>query len=59
MTGRQLAAHVRERWPKVRVLLISGYDNVGSEADERLLAKPFTASAIVSGVRGALDHEAG
>ncbi len=58
MSGRQLAAQVRERWPKVRILLMSGYDDDALRADEPVLAKPFSASMIARRVREVLDQGA-
>jgi PAS domain S-box-containing protein len=56
MSGRRLAAHVREKWPKARVLLISGYDDDSAAAGgEPLLGKPFTAQALARRVREVLD----
>ena len=58
MSGRQLAARVRQRWPAVRVLLMSGYDDDAMRADEPVLAKPFSASVIARRVREVLDESA-
>jgi two-component system, cell cycle sensor histidine kinase and response regulator CckA len=62
--GRELAELVVRKRPSVRVLFISGYteDLIFQrrllEGDVELLQKPFTAEALVRGVRGALDGRA-
>jgi signal transduction histidine kinase len=61
MNGRALAARVRERWPSVRVLYMSGYhdDDVLRQGDlgptERFLQKPFPPAALAMAVRELLD----
>lgn len=57
MSGRELAARVRDRMPGLKVLLTSGYapDAPPSAADEKLLSKPFDIAALAIAVRGALD----
>jgi FixJ family two-component response regulator len=64
MNGRQLAERMRERWPDLRVLYVSGYaDGVLPElADGRaggtpFLAKPFRRHDLARKVREALDAE--
>jgi CheY-like chemotaxis protein len=59
MSGRQLAARVRERNPDVGVLLMSGYDDDDLRSDEPVLAKPFSAGAVTRRVREVLDRERG
>ena len=60
VTGDELAREVQAKQPDIRVLLMSGY--LGNSADHRalhatnaLLPKPFTANALMSRVREALD----
>jgi PAS domain S-box-containing protein len=54
--GRELAAQVRLRYPRVRVLLMSGYDESGgAEGGYPLIGKPFTAAALAARVRETLD----
>lgn len=61
MPGTELVRRVRERWPLVRVLYMSGYGHdqtvIEDLADDGppLLAKPFTQYELLAAVRGALD----
>lgn len=57
MSGRELAARVRDRMPELKVLLTSGYapDAPPSAADEKLLSKPFDIAALAVAIRAALD----
>jgi nitrogen-specific signal transduction histidine kinase len=56
MGGRELAAQVRRRYPRVRVLLMSGYDESGgTEGGDPIIGKPFTAIALATRVREVLD----
>ena len=63
MNGRELAEKVAERYPKIRVLYVSGYtDDVILqhrlvERDVTLLQKPFTGSALAAKVREVLDRK--
>ncbi|MFN7924896.1 MAG: PAS domain S-box protein [Bryobacteraceae bacterium] len=62
MTGVELAEALRARHPGLRVLFVSGYTadvirEVGP--DLMLLEKPFTAEALVAGVRSAMSVAAG
>jgi len=60
MTGRELAEQVVERFPRIRILYMSGYtdDAIGNHGLRgkrlRLLQKPFTHESLVNHVRGAL-----
>ncbi len=57
--GRELAERLRVLTPDLRVLFMSGYADVQPEAGEaRLLAKPFTAQALIDAVHSALDTAA-
>lgn len=64
MTGRELCDQLRLRQPGIRVLFISGYPgDPGTlglllEPGAPLLAKPFTASDLVTAVRTELDRAA-
>ncbi|HEY2773218.1 MAG TPA: PAS domain S-box protein [Candidatus Binatia bacterium] len=64
MGGRRLAELIRERWPGVHVLLMSGYtdDNLVRQdvlhSQVGFLAKPFTLTSMVRKVREILDHAA-
>ncbi|AVO50544.1 hybrid sensor histidine kinase/response regulator [Melaminivora suipulveris] len=61
--GRQVAELARERFPGIRVLLMTGYDSDGGLADDlqalalQLLAKPFSASALVHTVGQMMGRE--
>jgi PAS domain S-box-containing protein len=58
MSGKQLADTVRERWPHVRVIYMSGYTanmlNVESLDAPRLLGKPFTTAELGQSLRDVL-----
>ncbi|HEY3489789.1 MAG TPA: response regulator [Candidatus Deferrimicrobiaceae bacterium] len=62
MTGLELSSRLSERFPRMRVLFISGYtgETVLEEGmlDERsaFLQKPFSPDALVSAVRSVLDE---
>src|SRR5262245_49614967 len=47
MSGRELAARVRTRWPNVRVLVLSDDSCFGSEP---VLSKPFRAPELIAKV---------
>jgi PAS domain S-box-containing protein len=61
LSGRELAARLRERRPRLPVLFFSGYaDDAASgpgaaTEEERVLRKPFSAEALVGAVREALE----
>jgi two-component system, cell cycle sensor histidine kinase and response regulator CckA len=60
--GRQLAAKLRDRLPRLRVLFLSGYTEDLPLANELtptdgFLQKPFTPSALANKVRALLDSE--
>jgi CheY-like chemotaxis protein len=53
MTGSELAAAIREAWPALPILLVSGLIDLDAVAkDVRTLAKPFTQDALAAAVRG-------
>ena len=61
ISGTQLAAGLRERWPSLRVILMSGYTEdeavrrgVG-EGKVRFLQKPFDMARLAREIRGALS----
>jgi CheY-like chemotaxis protein len=60
-TGRELANQMRREQPGLRVLFLSGYsqDLIGQQGvldpAESFLAKPFTATSLLSRVREVLD----
>ena len=60
MTGGQLAAQVRERWPDMRILFVTGYADIESVqaalgADQIILRKPYRFEALVDAVSRALS----
>lgn len=65
MGGRELAEALRARWPRIGVLLMSGYvedDLVRHgvvEAEVAFLHKPFSLAELTSRVRSLLDAERG
>ena len=61
ISGPQLAAGLQERWPSLRVILMSGYaedeavrTGVG-EGAIRFLQKPFDMARLAREIRGALS----
>jgi len=53
MSGRELGRRVRERWPAVKILCMSGYDRehfaegkTDADGPEQLLHKPFTVDEL-------------
>jgi two-component system, cell cycle sensor histidine kinase and response regulator CckA len=65
MGGRAMVARLREDWPELPALLVSGYepgnvfDLVTLPERTRFLEKPFTADALLGAVRALLDHRSG
>jgi signal transduction histidine kinase/CheY-like chemotaxis protein len=61
MSGVRLAEQIRERWPAVKILFVSGFPNGEglsfneSTATIPLLGKPFTSDQIEATVRALLD----
>ncbi len=62
MGGRQLAERLRERWPALPVLLVSGHGDAGAETpgDRRtaLLAKPFTSKDLTLAIDALIPAQA-
>jgi signal transduction histidine kinase/CheY-like chemotaxis protein len=57
LDGFQLAERLRRRYANLVVLFVSGYaDPAGIPTDADLLEKPFTAHALLSRLRNALDR---
>ena len=58
MTGTELAAEIRGRYPHVPVMFVTGYVGEAGDADEliggELLRKPFTVAALANAVESAL-----
>jgi PAS domain S-box-containing protein len=63
--GRDLVAHVRDTYPDLRVLFVSGYTEEGVrrrgvlDAESAFLEKPFTAERLAQKVREVLDTPRG
>jgi CheY-like chemotaxis protein len=61
MRGTELARRLRERFPALKVLLVSGYTEDAVmrqrtfDAETAFLEKPFTPDALVRAVRKALE----
>ncbi len=53
MSGLELADEIRRRWPKVKVVLISGYF-LPQAAPQHFLKKPFHMKELASIVRSEL-----
>jgi two-component system, cell cycle sensor histidine kinase and response regulator CckA len=61
MMGSELARHLSQRYPNIRILMMSGFsDDPLVRSFDRVsaifLAKPFTAAALCAKVRQALDQ---
>ncbi|OWT74843.1 hybrid sensor histidine kinase/response regulator [Achromobacter sp. HZ28] len=55
MSGIELGAAIRQRWPGLRVVLTSGYSHVLAEEgvrDFELLEKPYSTSALLAVLQG-------
>jgi CheY-like chemotaxis protein len=59
MSGRELAARMREMRPDLPVLFVSGHAPGPAEEDPALLAKPFTPEVLLARVREALRTPVG
>lgn len=61
MGGRELAGHLKGRWPELKVMFMSGYTDddvvrqVISASGIDFLQKPFTPNLLASRVRKVLD----
>jgi CheY-like chemotaxis protein len=61
LNGRQLAERCRERYPDLKVLLITGYDESAALSDGQplqgtlVLTKPFELEALAERVRELLE----
>jgi two-component system cell cycle sensor histidine kinase/response regulator CckA len=59
--GAELARRLRERWPALPILFMSGYSvedlrRQGAVGSERVIQKPFTPDALVRSVAAALSR---
>jgi len=64
MSGPELARRLRERWPALPVLFMSGYSTEdlrqqgALSSEEITIAKPFNLDSLVSSVAAALSPDA-
>ena len=62
MGGRQLAEQIRQTWPAIKIIFISGYTNDEISESEitktgaEFMQKPFTPAALAQKVREVLDR---
>ncbi|MEC3909042.1 response regulator [Sphingobium sp. CR2-8] len=57
MNGLELAQLVRDRWPKVRLLLTSGHHHIAEEAlpeHGRFVRKPWTRERLIATIQATL-----
>jgi CheY-like chemotaxis protein/two-component sensor histidine kinase len=58
MDGAELARQIRERWPSLPVLIITGYTGISDESlDLPRLAKPFGQAEIASALASLFSHD--
>ncbi len=62
MTGAELAVRIRERWPHMKILFVTGYADIEAVkatlgADQLILRKPYHFDALITAVAHALRHE--
>jgi CheY-like chemotaxis protein len=58
MNGLELAQLVRDRWPKVRLLLTSGHHHIAGDAlpeHGRFVRKPWTRERLIATIQATLD----
>jgi CheY-like chemotaxis protein len=55
MPGTDVARRLRERWPDLKIVFVSGYRSEDVPADGPFLAKPFTAPELAKTMRAVLD----
>lgn len=54
MDGMKLAAAVRDRWPPIEIIIVSGYRQVKDDdlpARARFFSKPYDAGAVAAAMR--------
>jgi CheY-like chemotaxis protein len=59
MDGLKLAHTVRERWPPIRIILVSGQlglTNIDIPADSRFFAKPIEAGEMIAQMQKMIGH---
>lgn len=54
--GEELATKLRERWPAMPILMMSGYAAAQPTGAFMVTAKPFTTASLTKAVRDALDR---
>jgi CheY-like chemotaxis protein len=63
MPGDELAAEIKKRWPRVRVIMLTGFtgpmDPVGEQAQaiDLFMAKPFTLAGVMEGIEQVCAEE--
>ena len=56
MTGAECAEHIRQLYPKLPILLMTGHsDELATSAVCSMLRKPFPASALAAAIRAAIS----
>ena len=59
MDGLKLAHAVHERWPPIKIILVSGQlklANIDIRADSRFFGKPLEASELIAEMRNMIGH---
>ena len=59
MDGLKLAHAVHERWPPIKIILVSGQlklANIGIPADSRFFGKPLEAREMIAEMRDMIGH---
>ena len=59
MDGLGLAHAVHERWPKIRIIVVSGklkLKDLDLPLDSRFLGKPLDAGEVIAEMRDMIDH---
>jgi CheY-like chemotaxis protein len=59
MDGLRLAHAVHERWPPIKIILVSGQlklANIDIPADSRFFGKPLAAKEMIAQMQGMIGH---
>jgi DNA-binding NtrC family response regulator len=62
MDGIGLASLVSDKWPRMPIVVMSGYISPGSKElphDVRFIAKPWTVSQLLDGIEASIEDAAG